>query len=156
MKILRRHFKTRVLHHIEQKAQRRRRSFQPTVRGLIQIARPRFQRIKQRTAGTRRRREKMARSYRSDSPASSRLESHSELFWDFETSVISKLDFEMTVISKRVISKRQPQGIVKPAALRAFLTSFYSFSFSRILCMPCGTALSAVASEPFLSHLRRG
>lgn len=59
----------------------------------------------------------------------------------------------MTVISKRVISKRQPQGIGKPVALRAFLTSFYSFSYSHSSKMPCGTALSAVASEPFLSHL---
>ena len=74
------------------------------------------------------------------------------------------LDIEMTIISKRVISnrissiisKRQPQGIERPAALRAFSTSFYSFSFSHIFKMPCGTALSAVASEPFLSHLRRG
>ena len=77
-------------------------------------------------------------------------------FYHIEKWVISKLDSELTVISKRVISNRQPQGIGKPVALRAFLTSFYSFSFSHISKMPCGTALSALASEPFLSHLWRG
>jgi len=154
----------RPSHHIEQIIRQCRRPFQPTVRCLIQIVRLRFCCIKQWTAGTRRRREKIGAviSKRQSDIISNRKSFRT--FRDFEERVISKLDSEMTIISKRiisnrissVISKRQPQGIGKPAALRAFLTSFYSFSFSHISKMPCGTALSVVASEPFLSHLRRG